>query len=71
MSDETKQDLAELSTSQLTMRYNFYRHQRSVAAERCSRCRSSYQPKRDWAAADEKLKAIAAELRTRGIEPEQ
>nr|WP_314650882.1 hypothetical protein [uncultured Porphyromonas sp.] len=71
MSDENKLNLAELSTSQLAMRYNYYRHQRSVAAERCSRCRSSYQPKRDWAAADEKLKAIAAELRTRGIDPEQ
>ena len=71
MSDETKLNLSELSTSQLTMRYNYYRHQRSVAAERCSRCRSTHKPKRDWAAADEKLKAIAAELRTRGLEPEK
>lgn len=71
MSDATKLNLAELSTSQLTMRYNFYRHQRSVAAERCSRLRSSYQAKRDWDAANEKMKAIAAELRTRGIDPDK
>ena len=71
MSDETKLNLAELSTSQLAMRYNYHRHQRSVAAERCSRLRSNYQAKRDWDAADKKLQAIAAELRTRGIDPEQ
>ena len=63
-------DLAELSTSQLTMRYNLYRNHRRLADERSRRYPASFFYKRDWDEANENMKVIAAELRNRGIDPE-